>query len=57
MFPSHDRGVTTGNGAVNFNVVPHMIVPKNADVRVRAVADTNGTEVHAGFHGYIAIVV
>lgn len=45
-------GTTTAQ--VTFN--PYVIVPKNCDIRIRAIASTTGVEVDASFQGYLAAV-
>jgi len=40
---------------VNFN--PPFIVPKNYDLRVRAVASASSTDIGASFNGYIAKII
>ena len=35
---------------------PPIIVPKNADFRVTAVADVNDTEINCSINGYLALV-
>lgn len=36
---------------------PGLIIPKNADVRVRAIGSTNNLQVTSNFGGYLASVV
>lgn len=45
-------GTTTEQIAFN----PYVIVPKNSDIRIRAVASTTAVEVDASFQGYLAAV-
>lgn len=47
---------TTGTTAMQIDFNPYVIVPRNADVRVRAIGSTTGLEVDAAFDGYLAIV-
>lgn len=48
---------TTGSNSENIEFRPYLIVPKNADVRIRAVASTTGVEADANFEGVICEVV
>jgi hypothetical protein len=47
---------TDGTTTKEISFDPPVIVPKNADMRVRAVASTTGVEVDASFLGYLAAV-
>lgn len=47
--------VAGGQGA-DLEFSPFLIVPKNHDVRVRALTDTGTAEVHAEIGGYLALV-
>lgn len=48
------NSVAQGTTQIKFN--PYIIIPKNADVRVRGVSSANNTEVNASFQGYLAEV-
>lgn len=48
---------STGGAAVSLPIVPPIIVPSNADVRITATADNAATEVSGWLNGYLAIVV
>lgn len=45
---------TTGSNSIAHVFDPPLIIPKNADVRIRATASTSGVEVDASFNGYLA---
>lgn len=46
-----------GSSTVQVNFDPYVIVPKNADIRVRAIGSVSAIEVDASFQGYLAQVV
>ena len=50
---------TANSSGSNFslNLDPAVIIPRNADIRVRAEADSNNAVVFASFNGYLAKVV
>lgn len=48
---------STGATTQQINFDPYVVVPKNADVRVRAIASVNNCEVNASFQGYLALVI
>lgn len=47
---------STGSTTQQITFDPPVIVPKNADMRVRAIASAVNCEVNASFYGYLAIV-
>ena len=44
-------------GPLTLNIDPPLIVPRNYDIRVRAIASANATSVSAGLNGYLAQVI
>ena len=51
-------GVSSSGGpTTRFEVYPPVIVPKNADVRMTAIADGANTDISAWANGYLAAVV
>ena len=48
---------TTGSTFVSAKFDPVIIVPKNADVRMRALGSTNGIDVSGWMNGYLAKVI
>ena len=55
FLPKFLFGVSSGGGpSMRFEVYPPVIVPKNADVRMTAIADGAGTDVSAWANGYLA---
>lgn len=48
---------STGNNNFDFQIRPFLIVPKNADVIVTAVASTTGVSVSAGFNCLLAKII
>jgi len=46
-----------GQTTQQINFDPYVIIPKNADIRIRAVASTTGVSVDASFQGYLALIV
>lgn len=51
-----DIAVTNQSGSTSFYFDPPVIVPKNSDVRITAVASTTSVEVEAEMRGHLAIV-
>jgi len=47
-------GVATGSVSINLN--PYIVIPKNSDVRIRAVSNTNNTEGFASFNCLFGLV-
>lgn len=47
---------TDGTTTRDIAFKPYVIVPKNSDMRIRAIASTTGVEVDASFQGYLAAV-
>lgn len=47
---------TDGTTTKQVTFTPYVIVPKNSDMRVRAIASTTGVEVDASFQGFLAEV-
>lgn len=57
--PTAGRVALSGAGQPTAQVdfTPYVIIPKNADVRIRALSDANNTVVDASFQGFLAKVV
>ena len=50
--------ISTGGGPwTGFSFDPAIIVPKNADIRMRAKGSANGLNISGWFNGYLAIVL
>lgn len=49
-------GVSDSQGTITFNLKPHVIIPRNSDVRIAAKANTANIYVGGGISGYLAIV-
>ena len=47
---------SAGLATTVINFTPHVIVPKNSDIRIQARASTTAVEVNAAFQGYLASV-
>jgi len=45
---------SAGSSTVQIQFCPCIVVPRNGDIRVRAISSANNTEVSASFTGYIA---
>jgi len=52
-----DVATTTGGGGRVHEFKPYLVVPKNADVRLRASADGANTDISGGIQGVLASVV
>jgi len=52
-----DIAATTGGGGRLHEFKPYLVVPKNADVRLRATADGANTDISGGIQGVLAVVV
>jgi len=52
-----DIATTTGGGGRVHEFKPYLIVPKNSDIRLRAVADGANTDISGGFQGVLAAVI
>lgn len=50
-------GAASSSGTVQIHFAPYLVVPKNHDVRVTAVANTTGIDTAAGIMGYLAKVI
>lgn len=48
---------SAGQSTVQIQFDPYVIVPKNSDVRIRAIASTTNVEVDASFQAYLAAVI
>lgn len=51
---SSDYSAASSGGTTIIKFDPYVIVPKNSDVRVQAVASASGTDVEASIQGYLA---
>lgn len=50
--------VSCGSGeSTIFNITPYLIVPKNSDIRLSAVASANSKDIAGGINGYLAKIV
>lgn len=50
--------VAAGAGQTTaYNFDPYLIIPKNSDMRLRAIADSAGTDVSGGVQGYLATII
>lgn len=47
---------TAGATSVGFDFNPAIVVPKNSDVRMRALGSASGLNVSGWINGYIALV-
>ena len=52
-----DIATTTGGGGRVHEFKPYLVVPKNADIRLRASADGASTDISGGIQGVMAVVV
>ena len=52
-----DVAATTGGGGRMHEFLPYLVIPKNADIRLRATADGASTDISGGFQGVLASVV
>lgn len=52
-----DIAASSSSGTVIYNFNPYLIVPKNSDVRLQAVASAASTDVAGGINGYLAKVI
>lgn len=50
-------GVSDAQGTISFDLIPHVIIPRNSDFRVAAKANTAGIHVAAGVSGYLAVII
>jgi hypothetical protein len=51
-----DISATTGGRGVH-EFKPYLVVPKNSDIRLRAIADGANTDISGGFQGVLASVI
>lgn len=55
--PKFEFSVSSAGGVATIDFKPYIIVPKNSDLRVVAVSDTNDTHVNAAWNSYSTVVV